>query len=144
MQLTQYTDYSLRVLIYLGLRPDTLSTISEISDRYQVSRNHLVKVVHELGKLGYIETIRGKGGGIRLMVAPEDISIGEVVRNMEGNLKIVECFASDSACVITPNCRLRGVLREALRSFLGVLDQYTLKDVLVNQEKMKTLLGSVE
>lgn len=143
MQLTQYTDYSLRVLIYLGLHPNELATITEVSDRYQISRNHLVKVVHELGKLGYIETIRGKGGGMRLMVAPEELTIGEIVRNMESNLNIVECFANDSACVITPNCRLRGIFREALKGFIDVLDQYTLKDILVNQKKLQGLLGSV-
>ena len=142
MQLTQYTDYSLRVLIYLGVHPDELATITEISDRYQISRNHLVKVVHELGKLGYIETIRGKGGGMRLAVSPEELTIGEIVRNMENNLNIVECFGNESSCAITPNCRLRGILRDALKSFISVLDQYTLKDILVNQKKLQGLLGT--
>jgi len=142
MQLTQYTDYSLRTLIYLGLNPDKLSTITEISESYGISRNHLVKVVHQLGTQGLIKTVRGKGGGIRLVSAPEEINIGDVVRRFE-NFALVECFSEHDTCVISPSCRLRGVLREALRSFMAVLDACTLKDLLVNQGKMKSLLNIV-
>lgn len=140
MQLTQYTDYSLRVLIYLGLHGDSLVTINDIADCYDISRNHLVKVAHQLGKFGYIETQRGKNGGIRLRLAPSEINIGEVVRHCEENLTIVECFSEAGSCAITPSCRLRGVLREALNSFMRVLDGYSLQDLLVNQRKLKNLL----
>lgn len=143
MKLTQYTDYSLRTLIYLGLNPDKLSTITEISENYHISRNHLVKVVHQLGAYGLIETVRGKGGGIRLASAPEEINIGDVVGRFE-NLAPVECFSDYDTCAISPSCRLRGVLQEALRGFMGVLNAYTLKDLLVNKKKMRTLLSMVD
>jgi len=142
MQLTQYTDYSLRTLIYLGLRRDRLSTITEISESYQISRNHLVKVVHQLGAQGLIDTVRGKGGGIRLVSPPDEINIGDVVRRFE-NLTLVECFSDNDSCVISPSCRLRSVLQEAMRGFMDVLDHYTLKDLLANQKKMKNLLNVV-
>ncbi len=143
MQFTQYTDYSLRTLIFLGLHRDSLSTVTEIAECYRISRNHLVKVVHQLGAQGFIETVRGKGGGIRLAVAPEEINIGDVVRRFE-SLAIVECFSENDTCAISPSCRLRGVLQKALRSFVEVLDAYTLKDLLVNQKKMKNLLSVVD
>ncbi len=142
MQLTQYTDYSLRTLIYLGLRRDRLSTITEIAESYQISRNHLVKVVHQLGAQGLIDTVRGKGGGIRLVSRPDEINIGDVVRRFE-NLTLVECFSDNDSCVISPSCRLRSVLQEAMRGFMDVLDHYTLKDLLANQKKMKNLLNVV-
>src|SRR5690606_31741681 len=112
MKLTQYSDYSLRVLIYLGLRGEALSTISAISESYGISRNHIVKVVHQLGQLGYVETLRGKNGGLRLAHRPEDINVGEVVRYTEANMSLVECFGDQNACVLTPNCVLRGALNE--------------------------------
>ncbi|MBL4852323.1 MAG: Rrf2 family transcriptional regulator [Gammaproteobacteria bacterium] len=142
MQLTQYTDYSLRVLIYLGIHRGRLSTITEISESYQISRNHLVKVVHQLGAQGLIDTVRGKGGGIRLASSPDEINIGDVVRRFE-NLALVECFSANDSCVISPSCRLRSVLQEAMRGFMDVLDHYTLKDLLANQKKMKDLLKVV-
>lgn len=143
MQLTQYTDYSLRTLIYLGLRRDGLSTITEISESYGISRNHLVKVVHQLGAQGLILTVRGKGGGIRLANSPDEINIGDVVRRFE-NLALVECFSEANACAISPSCRLRGVLQEAMRGFMEVLDAYTLQDLLVSKKKMKSLLSMVD
>ncbi|MBN4078841.1 Rrf2 family transcriptional regulator [Gammaproteobacteria bacterium AH-315-C21] len=142
MQLTQYTDFSLRTLIYLGLHRDALSTITEISASYKISRNHLVKVVHQLGAQGLIVTVRGKGGGIRLAGPPDEINIGDVVRRFE-SLALVECFSDSNTCAISPSCRLRGVLKEAMQSFMSVLDNYTLKDLLVNQKKMKSLLKVV-
>ncbi len=143
MQLTQYTDYSLRTLIYLGLRRDGLSTITEISESYGISRNHLVKVVHQLGAQGLIVTVRGKGGGIRLASPPDEINIGDVVRRFE-NLALVECFSDGNTCAISPSCRLRGVLQEAMRGFMEVLDTYTLQDLLASKKKMKGLLSMVD
>ncbi|MBA4721749.1 Rrf2 family transcriptional regulator [Alloalcanivorax xenomutans] len=144
MKLTQYSDYSLRVLIYLGLRGEALSTISAISESYGISRNHIVKVVHQLGQLGYVETLRGKNGGLRLAHSPEDINVGEVVRYTEANMSLVECFGDQNACVLTPNCVLRGALNEALNAFLHVLDGYTLADLIEPRRALhKRLLPTV-
>jgi len=132
MQLTLYTDYSLRVLVYLMLMNEKPVTITEIAEYYNVSRNHLVKIVHNLGLLGYITTMRGKGGGMTLARPPESINIGEVVRKVEPNFNIVECFSDDEskACRIEPVCKLKRVLQTAAKAFLDELDNYTLKDVL--------------
>jgi Rrf2 family nitric oxide-sensitive transcriptional repressor len=131
MHLTRYTDYSLRVLIYLGTRQDKLATISEIATYHGISRNHLMKVVHQLGAHGYIDTLRGKGGGIRLARPPERIVVGDVVRSMEENMSIVGCFEPDfSACILAPACQLKTALNEALHSFLATLDLYTLADLI--------------
>lgn len=132
MQLTLYTDYSLRVLVYLSAHPDQASTISEVSDYYQVSKNHLVKVVHNLASLGYIHSFRGKGGGIKLAHQPESISIGEVVRKVEPNFNIVECFSKSSSqtCTIISICSLKMALHDAGQKFLEVLDGYTLADAI--------------
>jgi len=130
MRITRYTDYSLRVLIYLGAKGEGLATIQEIADRYRISRNHLMKVVHELQLKGYIDTLRGKNGGMRLRLPPERISLGRVVRDTEQDLALVECFGTDNHCIITPYCELKSILNEALGAFLGVLDRYTLADLL--------------
>ena len=131
MRLTRYTDYALRVLLYLGTHPDKLSTIGEIAEYHNISRNHLMKVVHQLGALGYIDTLRGKGGGIRLAHKPEEISLGDVVRHTEETLEIVECFTpGNSDCIIMPGCRLKTALNEPLGSFLATLDLYTLADFI--------------
>lgn len=130
MKLTHYSDYSLRVLIFLGIRTERLATISEIAESYGISRNHVVKVVHHLGQLGYVETLRGKRGGLRLAGRPEDINIGKLVRETEASLQIVECFGDDKACVLSPVCVLKNVLNEALVAFLATLDRYTLKDLI--------------
>ncbi len=141
MRLTAYTDYSLRVLMYLGLRGEKLATISELSETYGLSANHLMKIVHNLGKLGYIETVRGRGGGMRLAGDPEQINLGKVVRQMEPDFAIAECFdAGRHDCVIAPACRLQRVLDQAVRSFLDVLDQHTLADLLQNRTKLRSLL----
>jgi len=145
MQLTLYTDYSLRVLVYLGLKDEGLSTITEISDNYGISRNHLVKVVHNLSNNGFIHTMRGKGGGMRLAFSPEGINIGTVVRATENNFNIVECFdLENSDCPITPVCALKGALKEASRNFLSVLDSYTLADVLVNRDELAASFKSIK
>ena len=131
MQLTRFTDYSLRVLIYLGLHQAQLSTIGEIAKNYGVSENHLMKVVHTLAGHGYIETVRGKGGGMRLSRDPAMINIGDVVRDTEENLDIVECFnPANQACPLLPACALKSVLSEARKSFLATLDRYTLADLI--------------
>src|SRR5690606_35769446 len=122
MRITRYTDYSLRVLIYLGAKGEGLATIQEIADRYRISRNHLMKVVHDLQLKGYIETHRRKNGRTRLRVPRERISLGRVVRDTEQDLALVECFGTDNHCIITPFCELKTVLNDALNAFLGVLD----------------------
>lgn len=133
MHLTRYTDYSLRTLLYLATRPEKLATISEIATYHNISRNHLMKVVHQLGTNGYIDTLRGKGGGIKLACPPEQIVIGDVVRSMEENMNIVECFQpGTSTCILDPGCRLKSIMGEALHNFLETLDQYTLADLLKN------------
>lgn len=142
MRLTMYTDYSLRVLIYLGTKDnDKLTTIQEISDAYHISKNHLMKVTFELGKAGFIETVRGRGGGIRLAGRPENINVGAVVRQMEEDFHLVECFNPEgNTCPISPICGLRGVLGKALNAYLAVLDEYTLQDLLFNKEGLREIL----
>lgn len=131
MRLTLYTDYSLRVLLYLARKPEQIVTITELADFYQVSRNHLVKVVHQLGIQGYIQTVRGKNGGMKLARPVEEIGIGEVVRKMEPDFALFECFNSDTdQCVITQSCRLKAMFFGARKEFLDSLDQYTLADAL--------------
>lgn len=131
MQLTLHTDYALRVLLYLAQKNE-LATISEIADFYQISRNHLVKVVHHLASEGFIQTTRGKHGGMRLARAPELIAVGEVVRRMEPNFDIVECFSSSNQpCVVAPVCALKEVLYRAGNEFLALLDKYTVADAIM-------------
>lgn len=134
MQLTLYSDYSLRVLIYLALAPQRRVTIEEIARSYDISKAHLTKVVHRLGLRGYVETLRGKGGGLRLARKPEEVRLGEVVRAMEENMALVECFDPESSrCAIEPACGLRPVLEEALAAFRAVLDRYTLADLVARR-----------
>lgn len=138
MRLTNYTDYSLRVLIYLATKPSgELSNIKEIADSYNISKNHLMKVTFELGKMNVIETIRGRNGGIRLAHSPEDINIGQIVRSTEEDFRLVECFDDDqNQCIISPACGLKHVLNKALQAYLTVLDQYTLSDLIMNQNSL--------
>jgi len=141
MQLTLYTDYSLRVLLYLSLQEESV-TISEISDRYKISRNHLVKIVHNLGRLGYIQTTRGRGGGILLAKPPSEIVLGKLVAQVEPNFHIVECFdGARNACVLTPACSLKKVLADAHRAFMDVLNQYTLADLTTNRRELLALFS---
>ena len=136
MQLTRFSDYSLRVLIYLGIRPGQLSTIDEISKAYGISKAHLMKVVHELGRSGYVETVRGRGGGLRLAQRLDEINVGDVVRLTEGKMDLVECFDSaTNTCRIESVCTLQGVLEEALAAFLSTLDDYTLADLVARRRK---------
>lgn len=143
MKLTRYSDYSLRVLMYLGVRGEGLATISEIAEAYGISRNHVMKVVFDLGRIGYIETVRGKRGGIRLRRAPEEINVGELVRRTETNMELVECFGADNQCCLAPVCVLRGALDAALKAFLDVLDGYTLADLIAPREQLSRQLRPI-
>jgi len=129
MRLTTFSDYSFRVLIYLGSAPGGLATIGEISTAYGISGNHLMKVVHRLGQLGYIETVRGKGGGMRLARPPAEVNVGAVLRATEDGFDLVECMDGGD-CRITRACVLRHALTEARGAFLRVLDGYTLAQLL--------------
>ncbi len=131
MKLTAFTDYSLRVLIYLAAEPGRRATIAEVAASFGISENHLTKVVHFLGAQGWLANVRGRGGGMELALAPERIVVGEVVRAAEGADLPAECFSDQPGCCsIMAVCRLRGVLAEALRAFHGVLDRYTLADLV--------------
>jgi Rrf2 family transcriptional regulator, nitric oxide-sensitive transcriptional repressor len=143
MQLTYYTDYSLRVLMYLAVNRDRMVNISEIADRYGISRNHLVKVVHNLARGGFIKSYRGKGGGIELARDPAKINIGEVVRYTEGPPKPVECFdAERNRCVLTNACGLAEVIAEACDNFFATLGRYTLADLLRRRGRLAKILAA--
>jgi Rrf2 family nitric oxide-sensitive transcriptional repressor len=143
MRLTAYTDFSLRVLMYLALHPDRRPTIAEIAGRYGISKAHLMKVVYQLGLMGYVETTRGKGGGLTLAKRMEDITVGEIVRRTEPDMALVACFDPQApACVIAPACRLKGKLGEARSAFLKVLDDCTLAEVMENRPVLEVLLAS--
>lgn len=141
MHLTNFTDYSLRTLMYVGAKGDTLATIDEIAGSYNISRNHLMKVVSRLSQLGYLETVRGKGGGMRLARLPERINLGTLVRQTEEDLAIVECFKGNGeTCCIEPACVLTKTLKKALAAFLTVLDGYTLADLVKPRKRLAHLL----
>ena len=140
MRLTTYTDYSLRVLIRLALRPQNLATIAEIAHVYGISEHHLMKVVHQLGLAGYVQTVRGRGGGLRLAKEPCEINVGEVVRRMEPDLRLVACFRESEVCTIEPACVLAGALKQALAAFMQVLDSYTLADLIKKRNQLSVLL----
>jgi Rrf2 family transcriptional regulator, nitric oxide-sensitive transcriptional repressor len=142
VRLTVYTDFSFRVLMFLALKGDGLATIAEIAKAYGISKNHLMKVAHQLGVAGYVETVRGKGGGLRLARRPQDIVIGEVVRRTEPDMALVPCFAPDDAsCVIIPSCALRGALSKARDAFLSALDEHTLADLVRPRAPLRKLLS---
>lgn len=141
MQLTTHTDYALRTLIALGLRAPEKATASEIADAYGISIHHLLKVIQRLSELGYVETQRGKSGGVRLAQSPERIVVGKVVRELEADLGVVACLRNGGEpCAIDGACRLKGALNAATQAFLGVLDGYTLADVLKPKTKLLQLL----
>jgi len=144
MQLTSYSDYSLRVLIYLGLRPENVTTIADISQSYNISRNHIVKVVHNLSNLGFIRTIRGRHGGMMLARNPESINVADVIQKTEPNFCIAECFDNDGKCCIKEYCRLKGILDQACQGFFAVLGKYTLADLLDNNAQLIQILSDVE
>ncbi|MBE9556121.1 MAG: Rrf2 family transcriptional regulator [Proteobacteria bacterium] len=138
MRLTNYSDYALRVLIYLSIQDGRLATIREISEQYDISRNHLMKLVQDLGKHGFAETVRGKNGGLRIGRDPATISVGEVVRAMEKDMAIVECFEPDGDfnCQIVSACVLAGIMRQAHNAFLEVLDGYSIKDLVLPKPQL--------
>lgn len=145
MRFTRYTDYALRVLMYLGLKGDELSTIKEIAGSYGISENHLMKVVHQLGKQGFIVTTRGRQGGMTLARNPQDINIGDVVRKCEDDMRVVECFDPvTNTCPIADTCGLAGMVDEALSAFMAVLDKKTLADILKNSPGIAPVLGFVD
>ena len=138
MRLTAYTDYALRTLMYLATNRDRLVTISEIADVHGISKNHLMKVVHQLGRSGVVESIRGKGGGVRLARDPRDIRIGQLVRASEGNSPLVECLSPESnTCRLVPACRLMSILIEAFDALYESLDAYTLADLVTNPKVLR-------
>ena len=130
MRLTTMTDYALRLLMYVAQHPGRLCTISEVAGAYGISEAHLMKITHQLGLAGWLETVRGKGGGMRLAAAPAEINLGAVVRSVEPDFALVDCLATDNTCRLTGNCRLTGIVSEALRSFMAHLDRHTLADLL--------------
>ena len=136
MKLTLFTDYAVRVLLYLGARPERLCSIAEVAQAYRVSHNHLMKVVNQLARQGYVESVRGRAGGIRLGRAPEAINLGRLIRDTEDGFELVAC----GNCVVAPACGVTGVLGEALAAFLAVLDRYTLADMLDRRQDLRKLL----
>ncbi|OWT55146.1 Rrf2 family transcriptional regulator [Candidimonas nitroreducens] len=142
MKLTDFADYSLRVLIYAALRPGELVTVQEIASTFDIQRNHLVKVVNALSRSGYLTTVRGRAGGLRLALEPEEINVGEVIRSMEPDFHIVECFDDkNNQCLITAACGLRGILGGALEAYFDYLDGYTLADLLVQRRSLVRALN---
>ena len=137
MKLSLFSDYSLRTLMFAALKDD-LFQLAEVTTAYGVSQNHLAKVVHQLGKLGYLETQRGRGGGIRLARTPEDIRIGKLVRETENQTVLVECFDdATNTCPLNGSCRLKGLLTEALSAFYISLDRYTLRDLVSGPQRAR-------
>ncbi|HZY51478.1 MAG TPA: Rrf2 family transcriptional regulator [Devosia sp.] len=142
MRLTHFTDLSLRLLMFLAVKPNGLATIQEVAGRYGISRNHLMKVAQQLVKEGFVESVRGRGGGLRLKRLPSEIRVGDVVRATEDDFRMVECFeAGKTSCTLLPACRLKGVLGEALAAYLAVLDQHTLADLTTPSHPMRRVLG---
>lgn len=141
MQLKRYTDYALRLLVYLGLHSERLVTIAEIAKAFGISKNHLMKVSKDLVAAGFVLSIPGKLGGLRLSRDPSTLSIGRIVRQMEHRFELVECLGTQSRCCIQPACRLKGMLELARDRFLEALDPYTLADVLENRGVLQRLMG---
>ena len=142
MRLTVHSDYALRLLMYLAVQTEKLATIPEVAKAYSISPNHLMKVVHQMGQAGYVETVRGRGGGMRLARAADTIRLGEVVRFTEPDMDIVPCFQSkNQSCPLWRACRLKGALDQARRAFLAVLDDYTIGDLTAVGAHLRLVLG---
>ncbi len=140
MHLTLHTDYALRLLMFLGLNPDRRCTIEEIAGHYRVSRNHLMKVAQTLTQQGFVDSLRGRNGGLQLGKPPAEIGVGAVVRVTEDNFDLVECFdAKSNTCPIASACLLKQPFAEAVRAFIGVLDRYTLSDLLANPGILRSM-----
>lgn len=141
MRMTLHTDYALRMLVYLAMRPNRACTVADVAEAYGLSHNHLLKVALRLRKLGMIETARGRSGGIRMALAPEDINLGALLRQTEDDFSLVECLqGGGGACAISPGCRLKGIFSEALSAYLAVFDKYTLADITRNRAALRALL----
>lgn len=138
MRLTSFSDYALRVLMYAAIRSDRLITIEETADVYGISRAHLMKVANQLTRGGFLKATRGRSGGLALARRPDEIRLGDVVRATEPDFALVECFTAGNDCLITPRCRLKGVLKEALGAFVGTLDRYTLADLILSPKEFGT------
>lgn len=130
MRLTTMTDYAMRLLMYVAQQPDRLCTIAEVARAYNISEAHLMKITPQLGLNGWLETVRGKGGGMRLAAAPAEISLGAVVRSIEPDFYLVDCLTNDTTCSLTGHCKLTGIMSGALQSLMQYLDAYTLADLL--------------
>jgi len=141
MRLTLWTDYAFRTLIYVGTKGGELSTIAQIAKSFDISKNHLMKIVNRLEQRGYIETVRGRNGGIRLGRPAADIRVGSVVRDTEEELAVIGCLEKANFCAIERCCVLRGVLHEATQAFLRTLDSYTLADLLAPRARLASRLG---
>ena len=134
MQLTRFTDYSLLTLMYVAARSENLASVKEVADHYGISRNHLVKVVHRLSQLGYIKTTKGKGGGIKIAKDAENLRLGDLIKQLEPNMNMVECFdAKTNTCRITGSCQLKHYLFEATQDFINTMNKYTLADTMQNK-----------
>jgi Rrf2 family nitric oxide-sensitive transcriptional repressor len=141
MRLTVYTDYALRLLMYLAVKDDGLATIAEVAHSYDISRNHMMKVAHQLGVAGYVDTVRGRSGGLRLARPAADINLGDVVRRTEQDMALVPCMSSaDAVCAIRPSCLLKRALDRATAAFLAVLDEYSLGDLVKPRHALRSLL----
>jgi Rrf2 family nitric oxide-sensitive transcriptional repressor len=141
MRLTVHTDYALRLLMYLAVKEDGLATIAEVAESYDISRNHMMKVAHQLGIAGYVETVRGRSGGLRLARPAAAINLGDVVRRTEKDMALVPCMAdADAACVLRPSCLLKRALGRATAAFLSVLDEYSLGDLVKPRHALRNLL----
>lgn len=134
MRLTDFSDYALRLLMYAGVQGDRLITIEETAKLYGISRAHLMKVANQLTRAGFLRAVRGRSGGLTLAMEPEQIGLGDVLRATEPDFALVECFRKDDQCLITPRCRLRGVLGEALAAFSATIDRYTLADLMLSPQ----------
>jgi Rrf2 family nitric oxide-sensitive transcriptional repressor len=143
MRMTLQTDYALRVLIYLAIRDPQPNTVHDVAESYGISRNHLLKIVLKLRDMGLVATTRGRSGGIHLAVTPRDVNVGEVIRALGDEFPVVECMkSSGGVCVLSPICRLKGIVREALGAYLSVFDKYTLHDLVANREELASVLGA--
>lgn len=143
MRLAEYTDYTLRVLMYCAANPERLITIAELAEQHGLSKNHLMKIVNDLARQGILETTRGRGGGLRLLKKPADIRVGDVVRASETDFRLVECFdRRTDSCTLTPSCRLRGVFGAALQAYFKELDAATLADITGPLSRSRAASGS--
>ncbi len=137
MRITRHTDYAFRVLMYVALKQGQIATISEIAERYDISRHHLTKVVNRLNQKGHLTATRGKNGGLTLPCPPEEISVGRVFRDMESELSVVECIDDPGACALSPRCELQGLFCSAMNAFVAVLDRKTLRDLVPQSDQMQ-------